>query len=91
MRRRAFGLILTVTGVMLALGLLAAGPLLMWGYSYANGMVSQQLSTQKIGFPAKNSAATKAAAFAPMRQYTGQLMGTGAQAEVDANYFIANP
>ncbi len=90
MQRRTFDLILSMTGVMLALGLLAAGALLMWGYSYANGMVSQQLAAQRIYFPAKNSAATKAAEFAPMRQYAGQLMTTGAQAEVYANYFIAN-
>ena len=41
-------------------------------------------------FPANNSPAIKAPEFAAMHRYAGQLMTTGAQAEVYADHFIAN-
>ena len=40
-------------------------------------------------FPLANSPAVAGAEFAPMRQYGGQLMTTGAQAQVYADHFIA--
>jgi hypothetical protein len=52
--------------------------------------VHTQLAAQQIYFPASNSPAVKAPEFAAMRQYGGQLMTTGAQAEVYADHFIAN-
>ena len=41
-------------------------------------------------FPAANSAAVAAPEFQAMRQYGGQQLTTGAQAEVYADHFIAN-
>lgn len=95
MRRKTFDAIFTAGGAMLAIVLLAAGGLLMWGYSYANGTVHSQLAAQKIFFP-------PAAAFAhpkagteitpsmipSVSQYAGQQLVNGAQAEVYANDFI---
>jgi hypothetical protein len=52
--------------------------------------VRTQLAAQQIVFPANNSPAIKAPEFAAMHQYAGQLMTTGAQAEVYADHFIAN-
>ena len=70
--------------------LLVAGGLLAWTSSYINNEVSSQLSAQKIIFPAANSAAVAAPEFQAMRQYGGQQLTTGAQAEVYADHFIAN-
>jgi hypothetical protein len=90
MRRRTFDAVTTAAGLVLAGLLLVAGGLLMWGNSFVNSQVHTQLAAQKIYFPANNSPAIKAPEFAAMHQYAGQLMTTGAQAEVYADHFIAN-
>jgi hypothetical protein len=90
MRRKTFDALATVAGLVLAVILLVAGGLLLWGHSVVDNQVHNQLAAQKIVFPAANSPAIKAPEFAAMHQYAGQLMTTGAQAEVYANHFIAN-
>jgi hypothetical protein len=90
MRRKTFDALATSIGLVLAVILLAAGGLLLWGHSFVNSEVASQLSAQKIVFPANNSPAIKAPEFAAMHQYAGQLMTNGAQAEVYADHFIAN-
>ena len=90
MRRKTFDLLATTVGLVLAVVLLAAGGLLMWGHSFVTSEVHSQLAAQKIVFPANGSPAIKAPEFAAMHQYAGQLMTTGAQAEVYADHFIAN-
>ncbi len=70
--------------------LLVAGGLLTWTSTYINNEVHNQLAAQQIYFPAANSSAVAAPQFQAMRQYGGQLMTTGAQAEVYADHFIAN-
>ena len=90
MRRKTFDLLATTVGLVLAVILLAAGGLLMWGHSFVTSEVHSQLAAQKIVFPANGSPAIKAPEFAAMHQYAGQLMTNGAQAEVYADHFIAN-
>ncbi len=90
MRRRTFDALATTVGLVLAVILLAAGGLMMWGHSFVDSQVHNQLAAQKIVFPANNSPAIKAPEFAAMHQYAGQLMTNGAQAEVYADHFIAN-
>jgi hypothetical protein len=90
MRRRTFDALATTVGLVLAVILLAAGGLLMWGHSFVDSQVHNQLAAQKIVFPANNSPAIKAPEFAAMHQYAGQLMTNGAQAEVYADHFIAS-
>jgi len=96
MRRKSFDAIVSAGGVLLAIVLVAAGALLLWGYSYANGTVTSQLASQKITFPSK-------AAFAQakvgteiepvmipyLEKYAGEPLTTGAQAEAYADHFIA--
>jgi hypothetical protein len=90
MRRMTFDTLVSVAGLLLVGVLLVAGGLLVWTSSYINNEVSSQLSAQKIVFPAANSAAVAAPEFQAMRQYGGQQLTTGAQAEVYADHFIAN-
>jgi hypothetical protein len=90
MRRKTFDALATVAGLVLAVVLLVAGGLMLWGHSVVDSQVHSQLAAQKIVFPASNSPAIKAPEFAAMHQYAGQLMTTGAQAEVYADHFIAN-
>jgi hypothetical protein len=89
MRRKTFDALATTVGLVLAVILLAAGGLMLWGSSFVNSQVHNQLAAQKIVFPANGSPAIKAPEFAAMHQYAGQLMTTGAQAEVYADHFIA--
>jgi hypothetical protein len=90
MRRRTFDSLVSIAGLLLVVVLVVAGGLLTWGHNYIDHQVSSQLAAQKITFPAANSPAVAAPEFAAMRQYGGQLMTTGAQAQVYADHFIAN-
>jgi hypothetical protein len=90
MRRKTFDLLATWVGLALAVVMLIAGGLLLWGHSFIDTQVHSQLAAQKIFFPPNNSPAIKAPEFAAMHQYAGQQMTTGAQAEVYADHFIAN-
>jgi hypothetical protein len=89
MRRRTFDALAATAGVVIAGLLLVAGGLLTWGHNFVTNEVHTQLAAQKIVFPPADSPAVKGAEFAPMRQYGGQLMTTGAQAQVYADHFIA--
>ena len=89
MRRRTFDALAVTAGVVIAGLLLVAGGLLTWGHNFVTSEVHTQLAAQKIVFPPANSPAVAGPQFAPMRQYGGQLMTTGAQAQVYADHFIA--
>ena len=90
MRRKTFDTLVSLTGMLLVVVLIVAGSLLTWGHYYINNQVYTQLSSQKIYFPAANSPSVAAPEFSAMKQYGGQLLTTGAQAEVYADHFIAN-
>ena len=89
MNRRVIDLLLSWTGLVVAIVLLVAGGLLLYGSTFVKDQVHDQLATQKIFFPPANSDAVKGAEFAAMRQYGGQQLLTGPQAETYANHFIA--
>jgi len=92
MRRKTFDALVSVAGLVLAVILLVAGGLLVWGHSFVDSQVHNQLAAQKIVFPAANSPEIKALPAADataMKQYAGQLMTNGAQAETWADHFIA--
>lgn len=61
MRRKVFDLLASVGGLALVIVLVVAGGLLMWGASFANSSVHNQLAQQEIFFP-------PAAAFAHARR-----------------------
>src|ERR1700736_6415991 len=90
MRRRTFDILMAAAGLFLAVTLIFAGGLLTWAHNFIGNEVRTQLAAQQIFFPPANSAAVSAPEFAAMRQYGGQQLTTGAQAEVYADHFIAN-
>lgn len=59
-------------------------------WAFVDNEIHNQLASEQIYFPAANSAAVAAPEFKAMRQYGGQQLTTGAQAEVYADHFIAN-
>ena len=90
MRRRTFDIIVSSVGAVLVVVLLAAGALAMWGYSFANNSVRDQLVAQQIYFPPAGSDALKPPEIGKyLNQYAGQQLTTGAQAEAYADHFIA--
>lgn len=92
MRRRTFDLLASTVGVLLAVVLLVAGGLLLWGYNFVNSQVTNQLTEQQIVFPAANSPSIKSLPpddAAAMKVYAGQQLTSGAQAKTYADHFIA--
>lgn len=89
MKRKTFDTLISVAGLLLAAVLLVAGGLLTWGHNYITSEVHDQLAEQKIFFPPADSPAVAGPQYVAMRQYGGQQLTTGAQAEVYADHFIA--
>ncbi|MFC0081038.1 hypothetical protein ACFFRE_02550 [Aciditerrimonas ferrireducens] len=96
MRRKVFDLLASAGGAVLVVVLVVAGALLMWGASFANSSVHDQLAKQEIFFPPKSAFehAKPGTEITPsmiptVSQYAGQQLLTGQQAEVYANDFIA--
>jgi hypothetical protein len=89
MDRRFVDYFVSWTGLVVAVVLLAAGGLLVWGHVYIDGQVHNQLASQKIFFPPKGSPAIAGPQFVAMQKYAGQQLTTGAQAQTYANHFIA--
>lgn len=96
MQRKIFDILASAGGTLVTVVLIVAGALLMWGYSFTNSSVHNQLAMQQIYFPSKAAFAHPKAGteitpsmIPTVSQYAGQELLTGAQAEVYANDFIA--
>jgi hypothetical protein len=96
MNRKAFDVLTSTGGVLGIVVLLVAGGLLVWGHSFVNSNVHDQLAQQQITFPPKAAFAhpkagteITAAMIPSVSQYAGQQLLTGAQAEAYADHFIA--
>ncbi len=97
MRRRTFDTIATSGGVVIAIILVVAGALLMWGHDFANSNVRSQLAEQQITFPPRavfaNPPAGSTEITPAMKQYLykygGEQLLTGPQAKAYADHFIA--
>jgi hypothetical protein len=96
MQRKVFDKLASGVGAVLVVVLLAAGGLMMWGYSFANSSVHNQLAMQQIYFPPKAAFANAKpgteitpSMIPSVSQYAGQQLLTGPQAEAYANHFIA--
>jgi hypothetical protein len=90
MKRRTFDVLASMVGLGLAALLIVAGSLLTWAHNFVQDQIHTQLVAQKVYFPPSSDPELQDPAFAPVRQYAGQQLTTGQQAEVYANYFIAN-
>lgn len=89
MRRRTFDTLMSSAGVVIAVLLVVAGLLMMWGYNFANSNVTDQLTEQKIFFPTADNPQLENPEIGPfIRQYAGQQLINGQQAEAYANHYI---
>jgi hypothetical protein len=95
MQRKIFDVLASAGGLVMVVVLVVAGGLLMWGYSFANSNVHNQLAEQQITFPSKAAFAHPVAGseitpsmIGTVSKYAGQPLVTGQEAAVYANDFI---
>src|SRR3954468_12066161 len=91
MNRSTVDRLVSVTGAIIGVVLLAASALLFYAHSYAHNQVADQLKQQQIVFPTadgKSFLALPPGDQNAMRPYAGQTMSTGAQAETFADHYI---
>jgi hypothetical protein len=88
--------LISLASTTLAVILLAAGGLLLWGSAYIHNTVQGQLAAQQITFPpaaafqhAKAGTEITPSMIPSVSQYAGQQLLTGQQAEAYADHFIA--
>lgn len=74
--------------LIVAGAMLLAATLLGWGSTFARNMVHDQLSDQKISFPADGPALSKDQ-YPGLQRYAGQPVDSGPKAKAYANQFIA--
>jgi hypothetical protein len=96
MRRKVFDILASGGGLVVVVVLVIAGGLLLWGHSFSDSNVRNQLSEQQVYFPPKAAFATAkpgteiTPAMIPyIEKYAGQEVLTGQQAEAYADHFIA--
>jgi hypothetical protein len=89
MDRRTFDLMVSSAALVVAVVLLVLGGLLLWGSTFVNDQVHDQLAAQNIFFPPEGSRSLEGPQFADVRQFAGDQLTTGEQAETYANDFIA--
>lgn len=91
MKRSTFDRLISFAGLVMAAALVLMSGALLWGHSFIHQQVVDQLSEQRITFPAEGSEALNALPAADktaVSNYAGQALTTGAQAKVYANNFI---
>jgi hypothetical protein len=83
------------TGLLLAVILLVAGSLLLWGATFISGEVDKQLSDQKITMPTQEiidaqveSGELSEADGKALEEFEGSEMDTGPEAKAYADHFI---
>ena len=81
---------LTLIGLVATIALIIIGALAWWAYSFISNNVYNELASQKIYFPAANSAALNNPEIKPyLEKYAGQQLLTGPEAKAYADHFIA--
>ena len=91
MNRSFLDRLVSVTGAIVGVVLLAAAALLFFAHSYVHGQVADQLKEQQITFPAAGSQSITSLPAADQKEisrYAGQTMETGAQAKAFADHYI---
>jgi hypothetical protein len=90
MQRKSFDRMISWIGLTLTVLLIVSGSLLTWAHNFVGDQVKTQLAQQQIFFPKAGDESIAAPEYAEMKQYAGQQLTTGAQAQVYADVFIAN-
>lgn len=92
MDRSTIDKLISWTGVVVSITLLAASGGLFWAHRFIHNQVHDQLSAQRISFPeagSKQIVSLPTSDQKAVNKYAGQQLLTGAQAEVFADHYIA--
>ena len=87
-QRKTIDTIFILLGLAATVVLVVIGGLAWWGYDFATTSVRNELSAQKIYFPAKDSPALDPTKYPGLQQYAGQLVDNGPKAKAYANEYI---
>jgi hypothetical protein len=79
---------LAIIGSILFMVLGVGGSLLLWGSNFADNMVHDQLSAQRISFPEKGAEGFDAKTYPGLQQYAGQSVDSGPKAKAYADEYI---
>ncbi|SCG40324.1 hypothetical protein [Micromonospora inositola] len=88
MKRRTLDLLFSIGGLGLAVLLLVVGIVLTTNANFANTYVHDQLSAQHISFKPADQLTDEEKKSDCLREYAGEQLNTGKQAECYANEFI---
>lgn len=91
MKRRTIDRVVSLIGLGLSVFLFVAAALLNWGYTFADKNVSDQLSAQRISFPAADSDSFKALPEedqVALKPFAGMQLTTGEHAMAYAQHYI---
>jgi hypothetical protein len=88
MKRRTLDLLFSIGGLGLAVLLLVVGIVLTTNANFANSYVHDQLAAQHISFKPADALTDEEKKSDCLREYAGQALTTGKQAECYANEFI---
>ena len=91
MTRSLIDRLVSITGAIMGVVLLAAASLLFFAHSYVHNQVTDQLREQQITFPAAGSKGLSSLPAADQKEiapYAGQTMTNGAQAKAFADHYI---
>ncbi|MEU8260390.1 hypothetical protein AB0C02_07190 [Micromonospora sp. NPDC048999] len=88
MKRRTLDLLFSIGGLGLAVLLLVVGIVLTTNANFANDYVHDQLAAQHINFKPADQLTDEEKKSDCLREYAGQALTTGKQAECYANEFI---
>ncbi len=86
--RKAIDKVLILLGSVTMIVMFMLGCIAWYGYDFATTMVKDELSAQKIYFPAKGSPALDPKVYPGLQQYAGQLVDSGPKAKAYANEYI---
>ena len=86
--RKKIDKLVTASGVLVMLVLLAGGFLAGWGHSFATSQIQSQLVQEKIYFPKAGDPALDPGEFPGLQQYAGTQIDNGDKAKAYADQFI---
>lgn len=88
--RSAIDKVFVLLGLIATVVLLFISGLAWYGYHFATTQVKNELSEQKIYFPAAGSASFSTEEYPTLQKYAGQLVDNGPKAKAYANDYIGH-
>src|SRR5690242_13566843 len=89
-QRKVIDQVFVLLGCITTVVFLVVGGLAWYAYTFSNSSVKDELTSQKIFFPAAGSAGFSADEYPTLQQYAGQQVDDGLKAKAFANDYIGH-